>query len=58
MRKGDLIVALNGTGMTNVDLLQKFLADWPIGKPVFLTIIRGIEKLEIQATPMEAVPVT
>jgi S1-C subfamily serine protease len=54
MRKGDLIVALNGTVMTNVDLLQKFLADWPIGKPVNVSVLRVQERLEIDVTPVEA----
>jgi S1-C subfamily serine protease len=54
MRKGDLIVALNGTEMTNVDLLQKFLADWPIGKPVTVSVLRVQERLEIDITPAEA----
>jgi len=54
MRKGDLIVALNGAKMTNVDLLQKFLADWPIGKPVNVSVLRVQERLEINVTPAEA----
>src|SRR5512142_1662089 len=40
MRKGDLIVAMNGTTITTADLLQKFLADWPIGKPVKVSVLR------------------
>ena len=54
MRKGDLIVALNGTEITNADLLQKFLADWPIGKPVAVSVLRVQERLEINVTPAEA----
>jgi S1-C subfamily serine protease len=54
MRKGDLIVALNGTGITTVDLLQKFLAEWPIGKPVKVSVLRVQERLEIVVTPDDA----
>jgi S1-C subfamily serine protease len=54
MRKGDLIVALNGAEMTNVDLLQKFLADWPIGKPVDVSVLRVQERIELDVTPAEA----
>jgi S1-C subfamily serine protease len=54
MRKGDLIVAVNETGITTVDLLQKFLADWPIGKPVKVSVLRVQERLEIDVTPSEA----
>jgi S1-C subfamily serine protease len=54
MRKGDLIVALNGTDVTDVDLLQKVLADWPIGKPVAVSVLRVQKRLEINVTPAEA----
>lgn len=54
MRKGDLIVALNGSDVTDVDLLQKFLADWPIGKPVTVSVLRAQKRLEIGVTPAEA----
>jgi S1-C subfamily serine protease len=54
MKKGDLIVALNGTAITTVDLLQKFLADWPIGKPLKVSVLRVQERLEIDVTPSEA----
>ncbi len=54
MRKGDLIVAMNGVDITNVDLLQKFLADWPIGKLVKVSVLRVQERLEIDVTPSEA----
>jgi S1-C subfamily serine protease len=55
MRKGDLIVALNGTDITTLDLLQKFLADWPIGKPAKVSVLRVQERLEIEVIPTEAV---
>ncbi len=53
MRKGDLIVALNGTDIATADQLQKFLADWPIGKPVRVSVLRVQERLEIDVTPSE-----
>jgi S1-C subfamily serine protease len=54
MKKGDLIVALNKTEIANVDLLQKFLADWPIGKPVTVSVLRVQERLELGVSPGEA----
>jgi len=54
IRKGDLIVAMNGTDITTVDLLQKFLADWPIGRLVKVSVLRVQERLEIDVTPSEA----
>ncbi len=40
--------------MTSVDVLQKFLSEWPIGKPVKVTLLRGPERLNIEVTPSEA----
>ena len=54
IRKGDLIVAMNGAEITNVDLLQKVLTDGPIGKPVTVSVLRVQERLEIAVTPTEA----
>ncbi len=54
IRKGDLIVAINETDITTVDQLSKFLADWPIGQPVKVSVLRLQERLEIDVTPAEA----
>jgi len=53
MRKGDLIVAMNRTEITTVDHLQKFLADWPIGMPVTVSVLRVQDRLEMDVTPSE-----
>jgi S1-C subfamily serine protease len=47
-------VAINSREVSNVDHLHRFLADWPIGEPVKLSIIRGQERLELEVTPAEA----
>jgi len=41
--EGDLIVAVNDRASMSVDDLHGFLAEWPIGKPVRLTVLRGVE---------------
>ena len=51
--EGDLIVAINGQGVGNVDDIHRFLAEWPVGQGVNLTIIRGQERLELSVTPVE-----
>jgi S1-C subfamily serine protease len=51
---GDILVALNGQGVASVDDLHRYLAEWPIGQEVRLTLIRGREKLEIGVVPGEA----
>jgi len=53
IREGDLIVAINGQEVTSVDHLHHFLAEWPIGKAVRLSIIRGQERLEKEVTTAE-----
>ena len=54
LREGDLIVAINEQAVTSVDDLHRFLAEWPINDPVTLTVIRGKERLAMDATPAEA----
>jgi len=54
IRTGDIITAINGQDVTSVDHIHRFLADWPIGNPVTLTILRGGERLEIKVEPAEA----
>jgi S1-C subfamily serine protease len=54
IRKGDLIVTIDSTEVSNVDRLHRFLSEWPIGRPVKITILRGQERLEIEVTPSEA----
>ena len=54
LREGDLIVAINGQPLTSVDDLHHFLAEWPIGEPVALTLIRGLERLDLRVKPGEA----
>ncbi len=55
LRKGDLIVGINGHRVTSVDHIHRFLSEWPIGKAVAITILRGQERMELDTTPMEAV---
>jgi S1-C subfamily serine protease len=52
LRERDLIVAINEQWVTSVDDLHRFLAEWPIGDPVTLTVLRGQERLSIPARPV------
>ena len=54
LREGDLVVAINEQAVTSIDDLHRFLAEWPINGPVTLTIIRGQERLVVEAVPTEA----
>jgi S1-C subfamily serine protease len=53
IREGDLIVAVNDQEVTSVDRIHRFLGEWPVGKSVKLTIIRGQEQLEREIIPSD-----
>jgi S1-C subfamily serine protease len=55
LQQGDLIVAINGKGVGNVDDLHRFLAEWPVGRAATLTVLRGRERIELSFVPAEAV---
>lgn len=52
---GDLIVAIGGKEVGSVDELHKFLTEWPVGRPVKISLLRGKDKVEIEVAPTEAV---
>lgn len=53
LRSGDLLVAMNGQPVTSVDDLHHLLAEWPFGKPVVLSVVRGKERFEAELMPGE-----
>lgn len=54
LRVNDLIVAINQVDVESVDDLHRFLAEWPIGKPVEIDLIRGQRRQVRVITPEEA----
>jgi S1-C subfamily serine protease len=54
VQTGDLIVAIEGRDVASVDDLHRVLAEWPIGQPVALAILRGRERVTISVVPVEA----
>jgi S1-C subfamily serine protease len=54
LRVSDLIVAINRADVESVDDLHRFLAEWPIGKPVEVDVIRGQRRRILVITPEEA----
>jgi S1-C subfamily serine protease len=54
VREGDVIVAIDGREVASVDHIHRFLAEWPVGNPVKLTIIRGPDRMEVEVVPVEA----
>jgi len=56
LRVGDLIVAINGEAVQSMDDLQRFLSEWPIGRPVELDVVRGQHRHLLRIVPREAAP--
>jgi S1-C subfamily serine protease len=56
VRLGDLIVAMNGQAVESVDALHSLLSEWPPGRTVALTIVRWMEKIELEAVLSEVEP--
>jgi len=54
IKKHDLIVAIGGTPIHSVDDLHRFLAEWPIGKPVEIEIVNGQSRKRLAIKPIEA----
>ena len=54
LRVNDLIVAIDQVAVGNVDDLHRFLAEWPIGQPVEMDVIRGQRRQVLVITPQEA----
>lgn len=54
VKVNDLIVAIGGTTIRSVDDLHRFLAEWPIGQPVEIEIVRGQSLTVLTITPKEA----
>jgi len=53
LREHDRIVALNGQSVANVDDIHRLLANHPAGSPLTLTILRGLERMELRVVPGE-----
>src|SRR5688572_73975 len=55
--EGDLIVAFDGRTIGGIDDLHRVLTDDRVGVPAKLTVLRRVEKLDIEVTPVESKPV-
>lgn len=50
----DIVVAINGVSVTNIDEIFHHLAEWPIGQALEITIIRGKERKDFKVITTEA----
>jgi S1-C subfamily serine protease len=56
MLSGDIIVAVDGVAVGDVDELHRLMTEERVGKPVPITVLRQTKKLEITVTPRESPP--
>ena len=54
IKVGDFIIAVNDQDVYSVDDLHRFLAEWPIGKAITLTVIRSKSRKILNVVPVEA----
>jgi S1-C subfamily serine protease len=54
MKVGDLITAVNEQAVDSIDDLHRFLSEWPIGRSLEITIIRGKNRKTLTVVPTEA----
>lgn len=54
IKEGDFIIAMNEHRIASVDDLHHFLSEWPIGRSVMLTLMRGQEQMKMDVVPAEA----
>ncbi|MGE4542790.1 MAG: S1C family serine protease [Pedobacter sp.] len=52
--KGDLIIFLGGQPISSIDDIHHLLAEWTIGEPLPVVILRGDEQRDFQLVPMDA----
>ncbi|HSA95513.1 MAG TPA: trypsin-like peptidase domain-containing protein [Acidobacteriota bacterium] len=54
LRRGDIIVAMGGATVASVDDIFRILTDWPIGRPILVSFLRGKELAQLEVRPLEA----
>ena len=53
LQTGDLVVAIGERPVESVDDVHRLLVAAPIGEPLRITIVRGVERRELVVTPIE-----
>jgi len=56
LTSGDIIVAVDGIPVGDVDELHRLMTEERVGKPVPVTVLRQTQKLDIAVTPRESPP--
>jgi S1-C subfamily serine protease len=56
LASGDIIVAVDGLPVGDVDELHRLMTEERVGKPVPITVLRLSQKLDVVVTPRESPP--
>ncbi len=51
--QGDFILAVNEQVVNSIDDLHRFLAEWPVTRPVVLSLLRRLDRLQLTVVPTE-----
>ena len=51
---GDIIVSIHGREVSSPDDLFRFLSEWPVGRPVVVTVLRRKSKIDLEVVPVAA----
>jgi S1-C subfamily serine protease len=54
MQTGDIIVSIHGREVTSPDDLFRFLSEWPVARPVTVTLLRRKSKFDLEVEPAAA----
>jgi S1-C subfamily serine protease len=54
LEAGDIILSIGAVEVTSPDDLFRFLAGWPVGRPVRVAALRSTNRLEFEVVPAEA----
>ena len=54
MQTGDILISINGQDMTSPDDLFRFLSEWPVGRPVSVSLLRRKDRLDLEVAPAAA----
>jgi S1-C subfamily serine protease len=57
IQEGDLLVAFDGKTVAGIDDLHRLMTEERVGIPTKVTVLRRVEKLELEVTPAESKPI-
>jgi S1-C subfamily serine protease len=55
LQTGDILLSINGQDISSPDDLFRFLSEWPVGRPVTMSLLRRKDKLSLEVIPSAAV---